>query len=132
MSKILIVEDEPAMRKALVDKFERENFEVIEAKNGKEGFNLAIEEQPCLIILDILMPKVDGLTLMKKIRKENEWGKNVPLVILTNLPPDDKAVNQISEDKPTYYLLKCDSKIEDIVMKAKELLGINTDQKCQM
>ena len=125
MPKILIVEDESALRNALVDKFEHKNFEVIEAKNGKEGFNLAIEEQPDLIILDILMPKADGLAMMKKIRAANEWGKNVFIVILTNLPPDDKTVNQVTKDKPTYYLLKCDSKIEDVVMKAKELLEID-------
>ena len=122
--KILIIEDEMSQRKALVDKFTRESFQVLEARDGEEGLRVALKEQPNIILLDIIMPKMDGMTMMKKLRQENEWGKSVPVILLTNLSSDDdKIMKGITADEPAYYLVKSNWTINDVVEKVKERLS---------
>lgn len=120
---ILIVEDEVSQRNALRDKLTREGFAILEAKNGEEGLAMALHEHPDLILLDIVMPKMDGLTMMKKLRQENEWGKKVPIILLTNLADDNDKINRVAEDEPAFYLVKSDWKIEDVMEKIKERLS---------
>lgn len=120
--KILIVEDEQDLREALTDKLTREGFSVLEAKNGEEGLKVALAARPDLILLDIVMPVMDGMTMMKKLREENEWGKNVSIILLTNLSATDQIISGIVEDEPAYYLVKSDWKIEDVVKKVRERL----------
>ncbi|MCR4322903.1 MAG: response regulator, partial [Candidatus Azambacteria bacterium] len=67
---VLIVEDEPSLSSALKDKFIREGFHTLVARNGEEGLKLAQENIPSIILLDIVMPKMDGVTVFKKL-KEN-------------------------------------------------------------
>ena len=62
--RILVVEDNPALSKALVDKLTNEGFAVLHARDGEEGFNMALSEKPDLILLDLVMPKVDGTTML--------------------------------------------------------------------
>lgn len=120
-SKILIIEDECSLRKALADKFTKEGFMVIEAKDGEEGLKLALKEKPDLILLDIIMPKMDGITMLGKLR-EDKWGKDVRVIILTNLEDENKVMESVQ--KGAYdYLIKSDWKLEDVVKKAKEKLA---------
>jgi DNA-binding response OmpR family regulator len=120
---IEIVEDEVSQRKALVDKFNREGFRVLQARDGEEGLRIALTEKPDIILLDILMPEIDGMTMLKKLRHENTWGKNVPVILLTNISPDSEKINKgITEDEPAYYLMKANCTIDDVVDKVKERL----------
>ncbi len=80
MSKVLIVEDNQAMETALRDGFQYEGFEVLVARDGEEGLRLATEGGPDLIILDVMLPKMNGLDVCKKIRSD---GNSVPIIILT-------------------------------------------------
>lgn len=125
MKKILIVEDEIDLREALIDKLTDEGFDALGAKNGEEGLEYALKEHPALILLDIVMPKMDGMTMMKKLR-EDEWGKSVPIIMLTNLNVNDTIIRGIVEDEPSYYLVKSDWKIEDVVKTVRERLGIES------
>jgi DNA-binding response OmpR family regulator len=122
--KVLIIEDELPMLKALSDKFGLEGFSVFEARNGEEGMNAALKTKPDLIILDLLMPVMDGKAMMKKLRQD-EWGKKVPIIILSNLNPDDKTLNEILESGPAFYFIKSKWKLQDLVARAKKELGIN-------
>ncbi len=122
LKKILVVEDEPDMRQALVESLQHEGFEVIQAANGAEGLARATLHHPDLIILDILMPKMDGMEMMKKLRKQNTWGREVKIILLTNLSADDKIMRGIVEDEPSYYLVKSDWKIPDVIEKVREIL----------
>ena len=121
--KILIIEDELPMLKALSDKFTLEGFTILESRNGEEGLNVALKAHPDLLILDLFMPVMDGKEMMEKLRKD-AWGKNVPIIILTNLNPDDKTLNEIMESGPSYYFIKSKWKLEDLVKKVKEELKI--------
>jgi len=128
-STVLIVEDEQDMLEALVDKLTREGFDTLEAKNGEEGLERAFKDHPDLILLDIVMPKMDGMTMMKKLR-EDTWGESVPIILLTNLSAsDDKIIKAMVENEPSYYLVKSDWKIKDVVQKVREQLGIRRNSQ---
>ena len=71
--KILIVEDEDSLLSALVDKFLKAGYRVVTARDGEEGLTVALREQPDLILLDIVMPKMDGISLLRQLR-DNSWG----------------------------------------------------------
>jgi len=120
---ILIVEDEVDLREALVDKLGREGFDPRGAANGKEGLELALKEHPDLILLDIVMPVMDGMTMFNELRKD-EWGRKVPVILLTNLSAtEEKIIKAMMENEPSYYLVKSDWKIEDVVKKIREALN---------
>lgn len=119
--RILVVEDEVSLSKALQDKLTHEDFLVLSAKNGEEGLEVALREHPDLILLDLIMPKMGGLEMAKKLR-EDEWGKNAKIIILTNVNGDMSKVSEALEDNIFEYLVKSDIKIEDVVVKVKEKL----------
>ena len=122
---ILIVDDDLPILKMLVDKLTAEGFNTLRASDGEEGLMMARNNKPDLILLDIIMPKMDGLSMMKKLRLENEWGKSVPIILLTNLSPDDDKINKsIVEDTPAFYLLKPNWSVGDVIQKVKERLNI--------
>lgn len=121
MKKILIAEDEAILRGVLVDMIKQSGFLTLEAGDGQEGLGKALSEHPDLILLNILMPKMDGMTMLKKLR-EDEWGKSVPVVILTNVEPDDKALEEIVEYKASYYFIKTKISLEKIIDKIRGLL----------
>lgn len=120
--KILVVEDEPDLRQALAESLKHGGFEVIEASNGGEGLEEAISRHPDLIILDILMPKMNGMEMMKKLRQNSAWGKKVPIIMLTNLSVDDSILKGIIEDQPSYYFVKSDWRIPNVIEKVREML----------
>lgn len=115
---ILIIEDEKSLRGALVDILRLKNFLTLEAKNGREGVESALSNHPDLILLDLIMPEMDGMTTLKNIR-EDVWGKGVPIIILTNL---SGTIEEFMDDVVTYYLIKSDWKLHDIVKKIEEVL----------
>jgi len=123
MKRVLIIEDEKNMLAVLSDRMRMEKFDVIQAASGEVGFDKAIKEKPDLIFLDILMPQMDGFAVLKKVRAEGVWGRSVPIVVLTNLIPDDDALAKITADKPTYYFVKTEIDIDSVVKKAKELVS---------
>ena len=79
MKTILVVDDEPSIRDILVCNLEREGYKTIEASDGATAVNIALEEKPDLILLDIMLPKLDGLSVCKRIKNS----LNVPILILT-------------------------------------------------
>lgn len=67
---------------------------------------------------------MDGMTMMKKLRLQNEWGKKVPIILLTNLgSDDDKIIKGISGDEPAYYLVKSNWTLSDVIEKIRERLS---------
>ncbi|MHC4995905.1 MAG: response regulator transcription factor [Planctomycetota bacterium] len=80
MSRILIVEDDPAILRGLKDNLEYESYEVLTATDGEQGYQLARGNHPHLIILDLMMPKMNGYELCRKLRDE---GLTTPILMLT-------------------------------------------------
>ncbi len=118
--KILIVEDEVSIASALKIKLQKEGYTVFLATNGQEGLDLALKEIPELILLDIAMPVMDGITMMKKLRLE-PVGKNMNILILTNSSrPGD--IMDILKYGVVDYLLKSEWKLDDLITKIKTIV----------
>lgn len=120
--KILIIEDEQIMLKSLIDRFASEHFEILTARDGEYGLELALSEKPDIILLDIVLPKMDGMTMMDKLRKSNSSAKDTPIILLTNLNADEKIMQGIVQDNPAYFLVKTEWTMDDIVEKVKSEL----------
>ena len=120
---ILIVEDEAPMLEALSNKFKSEGFKVIEAADGEEGLAAALKDHPDLVLLDIIMPKIDGMTVMKKIREDKRWGQDVPIIMLTNLS-DPESVSEAANYKVFDFLVKTDWRLDDIAKLVKDKLEL--------
>jgi DNA-binding response OmpR family regulator len=82
--KVLIVEDDEPLSRALATALRRKGFTVFVAETGGEGLKLCNEVQPDLVLLDILMPKMDGMSMLKELRQSPN-GKDIPVMFLTNL-----------------------------------------------
>ncbi|MFH1597442.1 MAG: response regulator [Patescibacteria group bacterium] len=119
-AKILLAEDDSALRQAVSDKLTREGFQVIEAKDGEEGLRLALAEKPDIILLDIIMPKMHGMEVLEKLRAD-QWGKTAKIILITNLA-DDYKVAKAAEMGVKDYLIKGDWKLGDVVNKIREKL----------
>lgn len=119
---ILIIEDDLALLRALNQKLISEGFNVIEAKDGKTGLETALQKQPDLILLDIVMPIMDGMSMLEELRKD-KWGEKVPIVILTNLSSPDNFSTALKH-KVFDYLVKANWTLQDVVNKVKERLGM--------
>jgi DNA-binding response OmpR family regulator len=120
MKTVLIIEDDQIILEMYRDKFQVSHFGVITALNGEDGLAAALRHHPDLILLDLAMPKMDGMTVMKKLR-EDPWGNAVPVIILTNLNLDGRMLEEIIKNKPTYSLMKANTTPEDVLEKAREI-----------
>lgn len=118
--KILVVEDENQIRDVLTRKLKEEGFGVIEASDGKTGLDKALEEEPDLLLLDLILPEMDGMTLLEKVR-EDEFGKNLPVIILTNLENAEK-IEESKEKGVNDFLVKTDWTLDDVVAKIRTTL----------
>ena len=118
---ILIVEDEAPLRQVLKDNLEQEGYEVIEASNGAAGLKMAAAHKPDLILLDILMPKMDGMTMLEKFRT-TKGGARVPIMLLTNLAADKKIIKNLIKYMPVYYFDKSSRTISEIISRIKTRL----------
>lgn len=125
---ILVVEDERSLRSVIADILRVKNFLVLEAKNGREGVEIAFEKHPDLILLDLIMPEMDGMTALKKIRQD-AWGKEVPVIILTNLSAtNEQLVEDMVTHKPIQYLIKSDWKLNDVVKEIEKIFETQFDK----
>jgi CheY-like chemotaxis protein len=82
--KILVVEDEAIVQTLIKRELEDHHFLVITASDGEEGLKMADQERPDVILLDILLPKMNGLVVVQKLRQQGSWGKSVPIILLGN------------------------------------------------
>ncbi len=117
---VLIVEDEEALRSPLTEAFETEGFKVFAVPTGEEGLKIALQEHPEMIILDILLPAMSGLEVLRSLR-EDEWGKTAQVIMLTNVSDTDKIAEAMN-DSAFEYLIKTDIKLQDLVKKVSDRL----------
>ena len=120
MPKILIVEDEISLLKILTDQFTIEKFDVLNAKDGKEGLESALQNHPDIILLDINMPVMNGLDMLQALRQD-VWGKDAPVVVLSS-SQDSESISAGLNHKVLKYYIKSDWKIEDLIKEVKEML----------
>ena len=119
--KILIVDDDKFFVEILSKKLIASGFDIYAALNGEDGLKSFKEIKPDLILLDILMPVIDGLTFLKQIR-DDEYGKNVPVFVLTNVTDADKTA-EAAKLNVNEYLIKADWAIDALIGKMNNALA---------
>ncbi len=117
---ILIVEDEIDLREAMAEALQEEGYRVSMAENGQVGLEIALRDHPDLILLDLMMPIMDGQTMFSKLR-EDPWGREANVVILTAMD-DVKNIGLAHEAKPLDYFIKAHHSLDDLIKQIRLLL----------
>lgn len=120
-AKILVVEDEEILLTALKEELLSNDYEVEGAGDGEEGLVKARSFKPGLILLDLLMPKMDGMEMLQKLKTDSEL-RDIPVVVLTNLSDYDKISEALSLGAMD-YLVKANYRLEDLLDKVKTVLA---------
>ncbi len=119
--KILIIEDEPNIIEILREMGTSLEYEIIEARNGEDGLISIQDNHPDLIILDIMLPKKDGIAILKEFRSQ-ESGKDIPVIVFTNLEPTDEIMADVMKYQPIDYFVKSNITLKDLRKKVSEML----------
>ncbi|MDD4625415.1 MAG: response regulator [Candidatus Pacebacteria bacterium] len=118
--KILVVEDEQILAEMYQDKFKKEGFEVIVAKDGKEGIKMMREQKPALVLLDILLPNENGIDFLKKQKKDPKLS-SIPIIVFSNF--DDPETKKETLDLGVKeYLIKSNHNPREIVEQIKKYI----------
>ncbi len=112
--KILIVEDDVVLVRMYSKKFEHDDYQVVAAYSGGEGLALASREKPDCILLDIMMPAMDGFEVIRNLR-EDETTRNIPIVILTNLGTSEVFIEEAKRLGVSDYLVKYKTGSKEVV-----------------
>ncbi len=122
--KILVVEDEGAMRDIVAHKLQSHGFLVSQAADGKEGLTVFDREHPDLVLLDLMLPEVDGFTVLETIRKNPDpVVANTPVIILSNIW-NDQDILRVRELKVSDYMIKAYFTTEEILNTVNKVLHL--------
>jgi DNA-binding response OmpR family regulator len=124
---VLIIEDETSLRHALADKCKSNGFEVLEAGDGEPGLQMALLKHPDMILLDIILPGRDGMSVLSELRKD-AWGSTAKVIILSNVSETEKVAEAL-EHQVFEYRVKSDVQIERVMESIKTHLGVETATK---
>ncbi|OGH86530.1 MAG: hypothetical protein A2493_03140 [Candidatus Magasanikbacteria bacterium RIFOXYC12_FULL_33_11] len=119
---VLLVEDDTFLGNIYKTKFELEKFKIIVATDGQEGLEMAKKKKPDIILLDVLMPKMDGFTVLENLKKDKNLAQ-IPVILLTNLGQKDDVEKGL-ELGAVDYLIKAHFKPSETVDKVKDILQL--------
>jgi len=123
--KILLIEDDPFLLNMYSTKFELEGFDIIAANNGKDGLKNIFDFHPDVVLLDLLMPKMNGFEVLENIKKSNsEDIKKIPIILLTNLNQEED-IKRGMELGAVDYLIKAHFMPSEVVGKIERILEKN-------
>ena len=117
--KILVVDDEQYIREFYEELFTQEGYDVITAANGQGGLDLTLQEKPDLLLLDIIMPDIDGMTVFNTL---NNQSITIPVIFLTNAG-DTSHLLQAIEGKAAGFFIKSNIEPEDLLKRVKDVLS---------
>jgi DNA-binding response OmpR family regulator len=118
---LLVIEDDPLVSRMYQKAFKFEGFDVETAKDGHEGITKANEIKPEVILLDIMMPKMNGMEVLERLKTNDEL-KDIPVIVLTNLSGTQDAENALKRGALA-YLVKSEYKPNEVAKKVKEILA---------
>ena len=110
---VLIIEDDTNIRDMYGDALSGAGLTVLKALNGEEGVAQALLHHPKVILVDIMMPGMNGHEVVSKLRKDS-WGKNARIIFLTNMSDADNVVTAIAQ-KPEEYIIKSQTEIKEVI-----------------
>lgn len=118
---VLIAEDEQSMQRALKNKLEHAGYAVLTADDGDEALEAMRGAKPDLVLLDLIMPKMDGISVLRQMKGDDAL-RGVPVVILTNLSSGDKVAEAMQLG--TFdFLVKANYSLDDVLKKVTERVG---------
>ena len=120
---ILIIEDEADIREAMAEAVAQGGFSVSTAINGSLGLEKALADHPDLILLDIVMPVMDGHETLEKLRQD-PWGRTAKVIMLTSMD-DVENIGTAHEGRITDYIIKSHSSLDEILAKVKNVIYID-------
>lgn len=120
--KVLVVEDDESIRSLYADILRAENYEVITAENGQVGLDQIQKTHPNLLLLDLMMPVMDGKTLLRTLRAMPEF-KELPVIVLTNAGDVDSMKETKFYSNANAFLIKANVTPEDIIQNVKTYIG---------
>ena len=120
MQKILIIEDDKFLRELVIQKLGKEGFEVVEGADGTEGLRKIKETKPDLVLLDLILPGIDGFEVLRQAKKDDDIS-SIPVLILSNLGQQDDIQKGL-ELGAVDYLIKAHFTPAEIVAKIKSIL----------
>lgn len=120
MAKILFVEDDPLIVKIYTTRLTADGHQVLSADNGEEGLKIAEQENPNLIVLDVMMPKMDGFAVLTRLR-ENPQFTNTPILLYSNLAQEDETV-RAKDLGATEFIVKANLSPTEMIEKIKQYL----------
>ncbi len=121
MAKVLIVEDDPLMSRMYQKIFTFEGYEVELASDGEEGLDKVRSTKPTIILLDVMMPKMNGMQVLEKLKLDPEL-KAIPVIMLTNLAGQQDAENAIAKGA-VKYIIKSEHEPKEVANMVKEILS---------
>lgn len=121
-TKVVIVEDEKMLADMYTTKFSMEGFDAHKANDGQVGFELVKSSRPDIVLLDIIMPKIDGFAVLRMIRAEPTT-KDIPVILLSNLGQDED-IKKGKEYGATDYFVKANHTPAEVVQKVKLMLNL--------
>jgi len=119
--KILIIEDDVAIADLYKKELEKAGYKVVIANSGGEGLTLASEEKPAVILLDIMMPAIDGFTVIRNLKEKKETAET-PIIILTNLGTSKIFIEEARRLGVENYLLKYKASLKDVINTIEKVL----------
>jgi DNA-binding response OmpR family regulator len=125
-NRILFIEDEEALQHSMGRALEFAGFAVLQALDGEAGVAIAKKEKPDLIMLDLILPKMDGFEVLKALKKEVTT-KDIPVMVLTNLE-SSRDVDKVIAMGATTYLVKANYELKELIAKIKETLATSAKQ----
>ena len=117
---ILIVEDDKILRELISRKLQKEDYNISAAIDGEEGFKKVKEEKPDIVLLDLILPGIDGFEVLERIKQDPEINK-IPVVILSNLGQKEEIEKGLKLGA-TDYLIKAHFTLSEIVAKVRTIL----------
>lgn len=117
---ILLVDDDLTLREMYEERLKAEGFEIIQAANGEEAMQKARESKPNVILLDIMMPKVNGFDVLKELKADEDL-KDIPVIVLTALIQD---VDKVQGKKlgAADYIVKSETMPGEVIAKIKNVI----------
>ena len=120
---VMIVEDDPLLSELVAMKLKKEGYKTTCAFNGKEGLEKLKECVPSAIILDVMMPVMDGFEFLKIIRGEDKT-KNIPVILFSSLGDKEKNIEEGKRLGANAFLVKSQLSLNDIPTKVREVTGV--------
>lgn len=123
MSTILVVDDTALAREAVAKLLEYEGFSVLRAEHGRDAWALMYDHTPDLVLLDLMMPEMDGVTLLRMIRRSERW-HSLPVIVLTGVSDEQKLIQRARELKIQELVPKATFGFDDLLMRVKRHLNV--------